>query len=408
MAPKVSEFTFTIIERCLIAGRAVWFYLGKLFLPMDLIFIYPRWNVSQAVWWQYLFPARRLILAGALWSLRSRSRAPIAVFLYFTATLFPYLGFFNVYPFRYSFVADHFQYLACIGPITLTAVGLERTFGLFKGKMRRFLRMILYVTVLLTLGVLTWKQSGMYADAETLYRTTIRKNPNCWMAYDNLGVLLSNSDRSNEAMALYQKALKIKPNDPEAYNNIGNVLFQTGRLDEAMANVQEALKINPKYPDAHNNLAMLLEKNGRIDEAIDHYRRALEINPLFAEVHNNLGKLLAKTGQTDEAITHFQMALKINPNYADAHNGVGILLAQIGRMDEAIVHYRKALEINSDNSETHLNLGYALFQTGRADEAIDHLRKALEINPNNADAHNNLANALFQTGSCRRSHCPFP
>jgi len=114
-----SDFNFTIIERCLIAGRAIWFYLGKIFLPVNLTFIYPRWNVSQAIWWQYLFPSATLILVGALWAFRKHSRAPLAAFLFFAATLFPVLGFFNVYPFRYSFVADHFQYLACIGPIAL-------------------------------------------------------------------------------------------------------------------------------------------------------------------------------------------------------------------------------------------------------------------------------------------------
>ena len=43
-------FTFTIIERCLIAGRTTWFYLSKIFVPMNLMFMYPRWNVSQTVW----------------------------------------------------------------------------------------------------------------------------------------------------------------------------------------------------------------------------------------------------------------------------------------------------------------------------------------------------------------------
>jgi hypothetical protein len=63
---KGSGFSFTLIERCLIAGRAIWFYLAKIFWPVNLTFIYPRWDVSQAVWWQYLYPAAALALAAFL------------------------------------------------------------------------------------------------------------------------------------------------------------------------------------------------------------------------------------------------------------------------------------------------------------------------------------------------------
>ena len=123
-APGAADFNFAFIDRCLIAGRAVWFYLYKLLWPANLIFIYPRWNIDAAVVWQYLFPAAFLLAAVLFWGLRNRSRAPLAVLLYFAVTLFPALGFFNVYPFRYSFVADHFQYLACIGPIAAAAAGI--------------------------------------------------------------------------------------------------------------------------------------------------------------------------------------------------------------------------------------------------------------------------------------------
>ena len=188
-----SEFNFSIIERCLIAGRAIWFYIGKIVWPANLIFMYPRWNVSQGIWWQYLFPFSAMLLAGVLFLVRNRSRVPLAAFVYFAATLFPVLGFFNVYPFRFSFVADHFQYCACVGPIALLAAGTEWLFGLSEGTLQRFLRPVIWVIVLLTLGLLTWRQSGMYADADALYRTTIEKNPDCWMAHNNLGNLLAES-----------------------------------------------------------------------------------------------------------------------------------------------------------------------------------------------------------------------
>ena len=118
-----ADFNYSIMERFLIAGRVIWFYLGKLIWPLDLIFVYPRWRVSQTVWWQYLYPAAALFSGVLMW-LSRRWRAPLAGVLFFIVTLFPVLGFLNVYPFRYSLVADHFQYLASLGIITLVAAGI--------------------------------------------------------------------------------------------------------------------------------------------------------------------------------------------------------------------------------------------------------------------------------------------
>ena len=121
-----AEFTLNALERCLLAGRATWFYLGKLLWPANLIFIYPRWNVSSAEGWQYLFPLAALALVAALWLIRRRSRAPLAAFLFFAGSLFPTLGFFNLYAFVFSYVADHWQYLPSLGVFAVVAGGWGR------------------------------------------------------------------------------------------------------------------------------------------------------------------------------------------------------------------------------------------------------------------------------------------
>jgi len=390
-----NAFSFTIIERCLIAGRAIWFYLGKIVWPVNLIFIYPRWNVSQAIGWQYLFPVAVLVLAGVLWTLRNRSRAPLAVFLCFTATIFPVLGFFNVYPFRYSFVADHFQYLALIGPIALASAGMQWGLGYSK---QRFLKPALFGMLLLTLGVVTWNQCGMYANLETLYRTTIRKDGNSWMAHNNLGILLANTGRTDEAMVHCRKALELDSNSSESHNNLGLLLAKTGRTDEAMAQYRKALSIRHNDAEAYNNLGNALFHSNRKDEAMACFRKALEINPDHVEAHNNLGNIALQAGRTDEAMAHYRKALELNPDYVEAHNNLGIALQRIGRTDEAMAHYRKALELNPDYVEAHYNLGILLAENGRMDEAVAHYWKALELNPDNLSAINNCASLFLQKG----------
>jgi tetratricopeptide (TPR) repeat protein len=392
-----AEFDFSILERLLIAGRDIWFYLGKLCWPVELAFIYPRWNVSQAVWWQYLFPAAALLLLGVLvWR---RWRGPLAGLLFFVGTLFPALGFFNVYPFRFSFVADHFQYLAGLGPLTLAAAGISAVPGLFRNR-KPFLEPMMCAVLLLVLGTLTWKQCGMYANDETLWQKTLRLNPNCWLAHHNLGFdLLQKEGRVDEAIAHFEKALEIDPATASTQFNLGDAFREKGQMDEAITHYRKALQIKPDYAEAHNGLGNALLQKGSLDEAITHYRKALQIKPDIAEAHYNLGNALLQKGSVDEAIFHYRKAFQIKPDFAEACNNLGTALRQERRVDEAITHFQQALQIKPGFAEAHYNLGNALLQVGRVDEAITHFQRALQIKPDNANAQNNLGNALWKKGS---------
>jgi protein O-mannosyl-transferase len=391
------EWQFPFIERCLIAGRALWFYAGKVFLPVNLMISYPRWVLSATVWWQYLFPAAALTAGCILWALRKKWRAPAAVFFYFTAMLLPYLGFLSLFAFRYSFVADHYQYLAAIGPMVLGAGLVKMVPGAVCGG-RVSLKTAVGVVLLLTLGMLSRNQSRMYSDAETLYRATFRKNPASWMAHNNLGVLLADKGRTDEALTQYRKALELNPDYAEAHNNLGLLLAKMGRTDEAMADYRKALEIKPDYGGAHFNLGLLLAKMGRTDEAMAQYLKALELNPNHAKTHNNVGLLLADMGRPDEALAHYRKALEINPNSAETYYNFGLLLAKTGRPDEAVAHFQKALELYPDLAEAHSSLGALLAQFGRTDDAMAHFQKASEISPNSAVTHYNLGLLLSKTG----------
>ena len=362
IAYKARSLDFSLVERCLIAGRAFWFQLGKVLWPSSLMFIYPRWEINAALWWQYLFPLAVVALLGILWSLRRWSRAPLAGVLVYILLLLPTIGFLNQYFFIYSFVSDHWQYLPCLGIITPCASGIV----LLSGRLKRWQGWLEPGVTLLvagTLFVLTSQQSRMYTDNETLYRTAIGRNPACWMAYTNLCQMLYEANRIPEAMELFNEALRINP--AVAYYSLGNALTRTGRASEA----------------------------------IDEYEASLRINPDYAEAHTNLGDALFLTGRNSEAINEYEKALRIEPDYAHAHSNLGTALVQTGRASEAIAHYKQALRINPGSADTHSNLGAALGQMGRISEAIEQVKAALRINPNDIEARNNLARleALPQT-----------
>jgi protein O-mannosyl-transferase len=393
-----AAFQFTLVERCLIAGRVVWFYLGKIFWPADLVFIYPRWQVSQSTWWQYLYPLCLLTLMAGLWLLRKRSRAPLAAMLIFCGTLFPALGFVNVFPFIFSFVADHFQYLASLAIIASCAAFLAH---LCK---RRHMRTTAAVAGTLVLGGvlagLTWRQSTQYVNAETLYRATIRRNPSCWMAHNNLGASMLHGDAAElqAAAAHIQEALRLRPIYPGARNNLGLAMEGLGRLEEAVAQFREALRLKPDFAEAHINLGTALERLGRTEEAAEEYRASMKNSPGSAAARVNLSDVLQESGRLEEAAALINETLRLNPGYAEAHNSLGNVLQRMRRFEEAAAQYREALRLKPDYAEACTNLGMALQRMGRPEEAATQHREALRLKPDYALARYNLGSALQAAG----------
>jgi protein O-mannosyl-transferase len=393
-----ADFSFTAVERLLLAGRVLLFYLGRLLWPTHLMFIYPRWSLATDSGGPYLYLAGVLALLAALAVFARKRRGPLSGFLIFAGTLFPALGFVNVYPFLFSFVADHFQYLASLGIIVPVAWGLWRLED--RLSLGAAARGALLLAVPAALGVLSWRQAGIYRDSETLYRATLAENPSAWLIHFNLAVTLGmGPEHLSEAISEYEATVKLKPDHWRAHNNLASALLKLpGRSGDAIAEYEEALRYNPDYAEAHNNLAIALEDlPGRSQEALDHLRAAIRIRPDYDAAHSNLGSLLLRDpGSVDGAAREFEAAIRIAPGIADYHYDLGNALSlQPGRLPEAIAEYRTALRLKPDYAEAHSNLGVALAHLpGRVPEAISEYRAALRLDPGRAEIHANLANAL--------------
>lgn len=387
-----ADFALSIVQRCLLAGRVFWFYLGKLVWPANLIFIYPRWTVDATQAWQWLFPLGALALVLVLW--RGRRRGPLAAVLFFAGTLFPALGFVNVFPFLFSFVADHFQYLACVGVLTLVAVSLATALA----RLPRWGAGALVGLLLAGLGTLTGLQSAMYRDVFTLYRATIARNPGCWMAYNNLAEVLANAGRSADAIPLLERALQLRPGFALAENNLGDDLRRLGRPQDAIPHLQRALQLQPSFAEAHNNLGVAYMMTGRTAEGLAEFGAALQLKPGYAVARFNLGLAKADAGRTAEALADFAEAVRLDPTYADAELNWGIGLTLTGRFSEARAHFERALALAPDAPEAHASYGRALAQAGRLDEAIAQYEQALQLAPQDVETHLNLALALRQAG----------
>jgi tetratricopeptide (TPR) repeat protein len=392
------DFALPWVDRGLIAGRALWFYAGKLCWPANLIFIYPRWSIDRSAWWQYVYPSAALAVVVALWALRGRTgRGALVAALFFGGTLAPALGFFNIYPFIYSFVADHFQYLASLGLITLAAAliaaGLARL-----GVWQRPAGHAVCAALLLVLAVLSWRQAHFYKDAETLYRDLIARNPGGSLGYVNLSGLYSQQGRNADAVETLSALIAIRPDYAPAYSRLGVHYEAQGRFAEAMAAYRSALAIKPNFAEAHYHLGLAHAAQGRPAEAIAEYQAALAIEPEFIGAHYALGLAHAAQGRPTEAIAEYQAALAIKPDFVKAHQRLAAAYADLGRYPEAIAALKSALAIVPAYPEAYNDLGLLYRKQGMISEAIATYRAAIAIKPDFTAAYNNLGAAYSSQG----------
>ena len=239
-------------------------------------------------------------------------------------------------------------------------------------------------------------RAGSYTALEIKARLLVKKYPQSGFAWSGLGSSLQMQGK--EALHALQKAAELLPDDAQAQNNLGIVLVDLGRLDDAMASYRRALALKPDYAEAHYNLGIVLADLGRLDGALASYRQALALKPDDAQAHSNLGNVLKDLGRFDDALASCRQALALKPDDAQVHNNLGIVLKDLGRFDDAMASYRRALALKTDYAEAHYNLGIVLTDLGRLDDALASYRRALAFDPDNADVLHNLGLALQDQG----------
>ena len=284
------EATLNLIERILLAGRSVCFYFSKALWPSDLTFLYPRWDINRYSIRAWVPVLGVIGVAGGLWHLRRFPWARAGLFGLgcFVVALWPVLGFFDLYFFRYSYVADHFQYLASIVPVVLVTAGFVQIIRW------RSVQIILAVIAITIVSGATWRYAHVFQNLETLWEDTVTKNPAAWLARNNLGVVLTAQDRFTEAAAEYSAALRLKPTFAEAHGNFGNLLARQGKFTEAVEEQLAAIRYDTNFANAYYNLGNVRALQGHFTDAITAYNAALRICPDFQAAKFNLELAIKK------------------------------------------------------------------------------------------------------------------
>jgi Flp pilus assembly protein TadD len=322
------EWALSAAERLVLAGRTVFFYSQKILLPVDLAFIYPRWKVDAHAPVQWLPALGALVLLALAWRFRARlGRGPLAFLLLFGGVLFPAMGFFNVYPMRFSWVADHFAYQA-VAVLAAAAVCGAASWTAGWTPQQQRAAAAFAVAVIALLGTLTFRQGRIYRDEEALWSATLVKNPDCFICRTNYGIWLMEKGRDPEAAAQLEASYRLRPDEVPTLLNLALVEERRGRTDDAAALLRSALRVDPANAAALINLAKADARAGRVNEAIASYREALRLgSPGDHLAHNGLGAALMRQGKEAEAIEHFREALRLRPDYEHARTNLERALA---------------------------------------------------------------------------------
>ena len=395
---------YSLVERVLIAARALWFYAGKLLWPADLAVIYPHWEVNAADPLAWVYVAAAVALAAATWLLRRRIGAgPLAGALFFAVTLAPVLGFVDYGYLQFSFVADRYQYLAGIGVIAVIAGAAAHGAGKLPGVAWRRSAAGVAALALLVLGTLTWRQAGIYRDGVTFFSHIVARNPTAREAHRNLGEALTREGRWEEALDAFRVAVEQAPDDAREHSNVGAALFKLGRVDEAEESLRHALALDPRSPYALQNLAALELDRQRYEEAVDLYRRLVEISPRNPSAHQDAGMALYHLGRFDEAIEALRRAVALRSDLPAAgalYVTMGKAARELGRNGAAAAWFERAAALEPTDPEPLFELAALRSSEQRTEEAAAYLRRARALRPDDAAT-------LHRTGEVLRTQSRF-
>lgn len=396
-----SHWELTPVDRVLLAGRALWFYAGKLAWPWPLMFFYPRWTIDSSVAWQYVFPVAAIAVIVALWLARARlGRGPLAAVLIFAGVLTPALGFFDVYPFLYSFVADHFQYHASMALLALAAAALVWLGQQFFDR-PAWLAPALAVALLAPLAWIAQARTEVFADDLTLASDTLRQNPESWVSHHNLAICLQREGKHDEAIEHFRETLRLHPQHASAHNGLAKSLFVLDRLDETQREAELALAGELPARDRAIALIHLANVEFRRQEfarACERFRAAIALDPQNAEAVNNFILATRSYQDLNQTLAAARKLVTDFPASAAARGLLGELLLEKEEPQAALAQLRTAVQLEPFDARYRINLATACFIDAQIDEAERQLHEALRLEPRSADARNLLGVIRGQRG----------
>ena len=339
-----------LAARIALAGQSLGVYFAHVVWPVDLLPSYPQWNIGASSPPAFVPCLVLAAVFAALWFRRaSWGAAAILALGTFVLFLAPFLGFVSASYMSFTWIMDHYLYVAMIGPVGLFIAALDS----IGNRVAASSRIAVTGAALLMGALLAFAARGyaaMFSDEATLWGYTVQHNAGDWLAQDNLGKAQLVAGKPGDAANHFRAALALHPGRAQTHLSLGRALLAMNRSGDAIAEFDTALAIDPTNSEIYDQKGMALVQAGRAIDAVPLLQRAVQLRPHYAIGLGDLGIALALTGHLDEALNCFNASLAINPNYAATHVNLGHALRQLHRNTEADDQFRRALQLDPANT----------------------------------------------------------
>ncbi|MHC4395603.1 MAG: tetratricopeptide repeat protein [Planctomycetota bacterium] len=335
-------------------------YMGKMIWPDRLAVFYPHSSLGAmsfgtgTVW---LVASILILLVISIYVIRlARSHKYLPVgWLWYLGTLVPVIGLVQV---GGQGMADRYSYVSFTGLFIIIAWAAPELIARWRYKKIALTAAVVVLTS--AMMITTRRQVRHWQNSYTLFNHAVAVTENNSNMYYNLGVILANEGRFDEAVMNYRQALRISPNIFNAQSNLGIILFEQGEYDQAIECFKKAVQLKPDDHSTHHNLGLAYLRQGKLDKAEELFQGALQIKSDWPQTHNKLGTVYLQQGKLDKATTHLEYSVELKPDQPEVHRDLGLLFHQQGNFERVLYHWQKALELIPDNIEFMNNLAWIM------------------------------------------------
>jgi protein O-GlcNAc transferase len=236
-------------------------------------------------------------------------------------------------------------------------------------------------------------RAGQYTDAERFYREVMESDAQYPGAIVNLGFVLREQGRIEEAREVLERAVRIAGDDADSHYLLSSILEITGQRDAEISHLQKAIDLRPNFELARHQLITALLKSGRINEATKLCEDSLAILPDSAELHFYRSSLYVHSNEKALAIASCRRALALSPGMLAAQQSLSRLLLDTEQFAQAEASYRREIELTPDHFGPYHQLAVVLNRMARHAESIEQFKRAITLNPRSGASYFSLASA---------------
>jgi protein O-mannosyl-transferase len=356
---------FTRLERCIIAGKDFWFYLRTLVVPFPLMPIYPCWTYATGDILNFLPLFAAFLLAGVLGMIRKTTGWwPLVGLLFFVGTLLPALGFFNFFTMHYTFVADHYQYLACAGIIVpLVELGVRKLDSFAAARVAAaFICLVMMTT--------TAFYASRFQTNFQLWSWNVAWNPAAFTAQHNLAIAYFNRGDESTGNQHLDIALEEQPQDDNIQRSVGKRSLAQGDYAGALVHFQRAQEERPHYGITYMLIGDTYLRMGRLPDALAAYEKSISVDGNDSQYYVAYAAALKKDRQFDRAADAYSTALRLSPGNMITRYNYANLLLDMNKPTEAIEQYLFILKYQENSALVWHNLAAAYYQAHQMDQAL--------------------------------------